>query len=186
MKRDTVRERILITSEAVFLRFGLEKTTLEDLGREAGLNKTSLYYYYPNKEEIFYAIVRKQCNFFTKELMVCVSGKKGGNVLSAYVKKRSQLLSKCILLAVVCADKKSVIHGEIQQKEQYVFKKILNKAVVRGEVRKSVIKSYKLILEALHAFSGEKDAKIFAELLWDGVKKKSKQETNRKDTLVLP
>jgi len=36
-----------------FAKYGLDKTTLDDIAKEVWLNKASLYYYYKNKEDIF-------------------------------------------------------------------------------------------------------------------------------------
>ena len=49
LKKELVREKILRAAQGVFEKIGPEKTTLEDLGRAAGMNKTSLYYYFTNK-----------------------------------------------------------------------------------------------------------------------------------------
>ncbi|MBK8194584.1 MAG: TetR/AcrR family transcriptional regulator [Lewinellaceae bacterium] len=57
MKENPKKEEILQAGRDCFARFGFDKTTLDDIGRIAGLNKASLYYYFRNKEEIFIAVV---------------------------------------------------------------------------------------------------------------------------------
>lgn len=52
----------------VFARYGYDKTTLEDIGRAAGLNKASLYYYFRNKEEIFVQVVLQETEAFITSL----------------------------------------------------------------------------------------------------------------------
>ena len=56
-KDDIVRDEILKSAERVFQKWGLNKTTMEDIAREAGKGKSTLYYYYQSKEEIFDAVV---------------------------------------------------------------------------------------------------------------------------------
>ena len=56
-KDDIVRAEILKAAERVFQKWGLNKTTMEDVAREAGKGKSTLYYYYQSKEEIFDAVV---------------------------------------------------------------------------------------------------------------------------------
>ena len=56
-KNDVVRAEILKAAERVFQKWGSTKTTMEDIAREAGKGKSTLYYYYESKEEIFDAVV---------------------------------------------------------------------------------------------------------------------------------
>ena len=56
-KDDIVRAEILKAAERVFQKWGSNKTTMEDIAREAGKGKSTLYYYYQSKEEIFDAVV---------------------------------------------------------------------------------------------------------------------------------
>lgn len=52
-KRQQVKETIGAAAMQCFSKYGLEKTTLDDIAKAVGLNKASLYYYYKNKEDIF-------------------------------------------------------------------------------------------------------------------------------------
>jgi AcrR family transcriptional regulator len=56
-KDGVVRDAILQAAERVFQKWGLNKTTMEDIASEAGKGKSTLYYYYKSKEEIFDAVV---------------------------------------------------------------------------------------------------------------------------------
>jgi AcrR family transcriptional regulator len=56
-KDEIVRAEIIRAGGNVFQRWGFDKTTMEDIAREAGKGKSTLYYYYRSKEEIFDAVV---------------------------------------------------------------------------------------------------------------------------------
>jgi AcrR family transcriptional regulator len=47
-----VREAILDGIERLLSRFGYKKTTMDDLAREAGIGKGTIYLYFPSKEEV--------------------------------------------------------------------------------------------------------------------------------------
>jgi AcrR family transcriptional regulator len=47
-----MRERILDATERLLARFGYDKTTMEDLAREAGVSKRTIYLHFPSKEEV--------------------------------------------------------------------------------------------------------------------------------------
>lgn len=62
------RTTILAAAAACFARFGYAKTTLEDIGQAAKLNKASLYYYFPSKDELFIAVVLQASTAFMEAL----------------------------------------------------------------------------------------------------------------------
>lgn len=53
------QEVILDSARVLFGRYGLEKTTVEDIAKQAGISKGAIYLDFPNKDEIFVAIVRQ-------------------------------------------------------------------------------------------------------------------------------
>jgi AcrR family transcriptional regulator len=54
------KERILSSAKNLFSRFWLEKTTMEDIAKAAGKGKSSLYYYFKSKEEVYAEVIRKE------------------------------------------------------------------------------------------------------------------------------
>jgi len=59
-KDDIIRHAIVAAAQKLFQQFGLRKTTMEDIAKVVGKGKSSLYYYYATKEEIFEAVVEKE------------------------------------------------------------------------------------------------------------------------------
>lgn len=51
-RRREVKEAILDAAIRLMQRYGYRKTTMEDLAREAGIGKGTIYLYFPSKEEI--------------------------------------------------------------------------------------------------------------------------------------
>jgi AcrR family transcriptional regulator len=56
-KDDIVKAEIIKAAENVFQKWGFNKTTMEDIAHSAGKGKSTLYYYYKSKEEIFSQVV---------------------------------------------------------------------------------------------------------------------------------
>ena len=52
-------ELILDAANKVFLRYGYQKTAMEDIAKEAMIGKGTIYYYFNSKEDIFVALLRK-------------------------------------------------------------------------------------------------------------------------------
>lgn len=51
------REAIVRAATEVFLRYGLARTTMNDLARAAGLTRPTLYLSFPDKQQIFDAVI---------------------------------------------------------------------------------------------------------------------------------
>lgn len=62
------REEILAAAEHAFLKFGIEKITLEDIAGECGVKKTALYYYFKNKEEILAEMLQQKMTWITDKV----------------------------------------------------------------------------------------------------------------------
>ena len=73
MKANKKKETILKAAAECFSRYGFDKTTLEDIGKAAKLNKASLYYYFKNKEEIFMQVVLEESALHIEKLQQKVS-----------------------------------------------------------------------------------------------------------------
>lgn len=56
-KDEIVISEILVAAKSLFGKYGLKKTTVEDISNAAGKGKSTLYNYFPGKNEIFEAVV---------------------------------------------------------------------------------------------------------------------------------
>lgn len=69
MKGQNKKDEILNAAKECFSRYGYDKTTLEDIGRAAKLNKASLYYYFKKgKEDIFMQVVLSESKTYNQNL----------------------------------------------------------------------------------------------------------------------
>jgi AcrR family transcriptional regulator len=59
-KDEITKATIVEGAQKLFQHYGLNKTTMEDIAKSLGKSKSSLYYYYATKEEIFEAVVEKE------------------------------------------------------------------------------------------------------------------------------
>ena len=57
--KDEKRDLIMAKAREAFERFGLRKTTMEDIAQGCGLRKASLYYYFKSKEAIVAELMRR-------------------------------------------------------------------------------------------------------------------------------
>jgi AcrR family transcriptional regulator len=59
-KEDLIKESIFKAALSLFQKYGLKKTTMEDIAKAAGKGKSTLYYYFKSKEEIFEELMAQE------------------------------------------------------------------------------------------------------------------------------
>src|ERR1700761_1891998 len=67
-KEDLLQKQIIKAAQQLYQVHGISKVTMDDVAREIGKSRSSLYYYYKNKEEILAAAVDVETVEVIKEL----------------------------------------------------------------------------------------------------------------------
>lgn len=73
-KDEEVRAQILEAAKRVFQKWGLNKTTMEDIAQEVGKGKSTLYYYFKSKDEIFESLAIIEMNNIHKVALDSIRG----------------------------------------------------------------------------------------------------------------
>lgn len=93
--KEKFREKIVLSASKIFSRYGFRKTTMEEIANALNKGKSSIYYYFKSKEEIFEAVVDHEAQVLRNELSkVIKSGGDPENILRRYVKIRMSLFEK--------------------------------------------------------------------------------------------
>ncbi|MCL4686276.1 TetR/AcrR family transcriptional regulator [Myxococcota bacterium] len=64
---DRTRDGILEAARRRFLRFGAPKTTMDEVAREAGCSRTTLYAHFRNKEDLYARLLEQDAEAFIRE-----------------------------------------------------------------------------------------------------------------------
>lgn len=72
-KDELVIADILVGAKRLFGKHGLKKTTMEEIATAAGKGKSTLYYYFPSKKEIFEAVVEEEMKNVVKKLREAIN-----------------------------------------------------------------------------------------------------------------
>ena len=62
------RLALLDAAEALFARQGFAATTIKAIGTEAGVNPALLYYYFPDKERLYHAVLERRLGAFARRM----------------------------------------------------------------------------------------------------------------------
>jgi AcrR family transcriptional regulator len=63
-----IKESIITAAQSTFKRYGFRKTTMDEIAYAARKGKSSLYYYFKSKEEVFQAVVEKEAAVLRAEI----------------------------------------------------------------------------------------------------------------------
>lgn len=66
--KDEVREQLVMAARQVFARYGFKKTALDDIARESRKGKSTIYYYFKSKDEIFKAVIDAEAEIRAKAI----------------------------------------------------------------------------------------------------------------------
>ncbi|MFH1850760.1 MAG: TetR/AcrR family transcriptional regulator [Candidatus Neomarinimicrobiota bacterium] len=92
---DEKKERILVAAEKIFTRFGIRKTTMDEIARAARMGKSTLYYYFKSKDEIFAEVISKDSIYFKQRLQEAMTrASTPQEKIGAYVLTRMQHLQE--------------------------------------------------------------------------------------------
>jgi len=90
-----MRENIISAATEVFSRYGFKKTSIEDIARALRMGKSSIYYYFKGKEEIFQAVVDREADLLrVKVKEILDSAQPVTEKLRTYVKMRMDLIKQ--------------------------------------------------------------------------------------------
>lgn len=153
-KDDIIKEDILKEAQKLFQQFGLRKTTMEDIAKAMGKGKSTLYYYYCSKEEIFDAVVLKEMDeVFNSVKQAVEKAVSAEDKLKAFtltkiraVQKRSNL---CKLVKGEMQENTmrcmKHLHTEYDIHETRLIKEILTFGVKNGEFTKLISKELDIL-----------------------------------------
>lgn len=135
-KDEKIKEEIISSAQKLFIQFGIAKTTMEDIAKTNGKGKSTLYYYFKNKEEIFTAVLDKEINEIAAEINLQIdSVDSATDKLKAYIITTSLAISKKInLYHVIKGEIKDYwkIVGETKEKYNRLERKKLSEIISLG------------------------------------------------------
>jgi len=72
VNKEEFRKKIIISAGTIFSHYGFRKTTMDEIAKALKMGKSSIYYYFSSKEEIFEAVVLHEANVLRNELTTAI------------------------------------------------------------------------------------------------------------------
>lgn len=133
-------ETILITAQKRFGQFGLSKTTMQEIADDIGMSKGSIYYYFPDKQHLYMAVVDREYEQFLAIVDLTLKALKGpAEMLYQYSLLRLQHIGSLLNLSRISNEEmqglKSLMSNQLKKfrvKEKTVICGILELGIVQG------------------------------------------------------
>ena len=144
-KKELAKKKIGMAAMQCFAKYGIDKTTLEDIAKLIGLNKASLYYYYKNKEDIFLETAVSEGEEYLAKLQAETYQKKGiENQIWFYMLSRFNYYKNVLNMNKVSVDTLNKIlprffelYDAMMKQEKKFLSQLIAKAVTEGELGKT-------------------------------------------------
>lgn len=72
INKEDFRQKVIISAGQIFSRYGFKKTTMDEIAKALKMGKSSIYYYFKSKEEIFKAVLLYEANILRNELTTTI------------------------------------------------------------------------------------------------------------------
>ena len=140
--RNEQREIILDSACTVFAKFGIHKATMSDIAKGAGLRKTSLYYYFKSKEEIFRAVMHRENQVILGAMQTATAKEHSvlGKLTAFFLSRFNYLKEKRSLYAVHRENIDEMSHLIVRARQEFVeieedfLAGILEEGIAAGEI----------------------------------------------------
>jgi AcrR family transcriptional regulator len=128
------RSRILDAARSLFLRYGVKRTALDDVVREAGIAKGTLYLYFDSKDALFAAIAERLCAEVLRNAEEAVKSSSSSitarivGCLDAYIGSMHRLTAQSPHIAELTQSKQALaaeIYSAFDRKMRDLLRKVL-------------------------------------------------------------
>lgn len=137
------RDRILDSALNIFSHKGYYDTNLDEIVREAQVSKGSIYFHFPNKEKLFFALVDQFSNLIERRTIEAIEQEQEGmqrvqialetvlDTFSKYRRPTKLLLVQAVGLGKIFEEKRL----EITDRFAALIQKYLDEAVALGQIK---------------------------------------------------
>ncbi len=116
LANSNMRNTIVSIAAEVFAKFGFKKTTVDDIAQALSKGKSSIYYYFSSKEDIFKAVIEKEADALREKINeILQSDQKVIDKVKAYVNTRMQAV-KVMANYYTLVNDKGVNHLDMVEK----------------------------------------------------------------------
>jgi AcrR family transcriptional regulator len=116
-RREVRAQRILDAAATLILRYGYQRITIEEIARQAGVGKGTLYLHWTTREALFAALILREKVAMAEDIKQRLAGDAAGATLGGLLKHAAlALMQRPLLKAILLRD--TEVFGKLVQREQ--------------------------------------------------------------------
>src|SRR5260370_28382548 len=115
-KRQERADRILDTAAELILRWGYKKTTIDDIAKQAGVAKGTIYLHWKTREDLFAALIIREDLKLAEDMKQRIASDPEGSTLRGFVKRTTLALRKNPLMKALLLNDTDML-GEFASRE---------------------------------------------------------------------
>lgn len=140
-----IEKKGIITQVAqqIFSRYGMLKTTVEEIAKAARMGKASLYRYFKSKEDIFREVVEKESRVLTEKIQEAINNESTPQKkIRAYIITRTKYLSELANIHSALKDEYLDHYAFIEKIREKNFQEEIEtiKIILKEGVKKKIFK----------------------------------------------
>jgi len=141
---DTTRDVIVEAARRRFLRFGVRKTTMDEVAKEAGCSRTTLYSHFRNKEDLYARLLEQDAEEFIGEAsaVLATDGRAGEKISRIVEITRHTYARNHVMRLALAGDAEMslepVAHAFTREQERRtvaLLRQVLDLGVAEGSLR---------------------------------------------------
>ena len=152
-------EIILQMARKLFARYGLKKTSMDDIAAEAKIGKATIYYYFKSKQEIFRTVVDREWAILKNAVREATSKEiSPQRKLRAFILTRISYMHELVNLYNVIKNNVTELLPDLEKIRESHFMEEMNviKEILSEGVRKGIFKVKKVEVTSLAMISALK------------------------------
>ena len=171
---------ILTAGRKLFGKYGLRKTTVDEIAREARVGKGTIYNYFKSKEEVFQAVVEEEAQIFKNEMKKAVDSQTTPEKkIRAYVITRMQIINQLANFYSSFKDEYLEYYGFIEKiRKRYTDYEIFTiKEILKEGINKKIFSIKDLDLTAFAVVIAMKGLEYYWAMEQDPLEAEKKIDT---------
>jgi len=142
MSRVEKKTEILLAAGRIFFKNGFEGTKIEDIAKEAGIGKGTVYEYFASKQQLFEEMIIFSQNTFVSEMQKVLAGgecikekfKLFARFMTEMIKEHIQIFDLMSNSKIIIREMGAIMH-EFNLRMEEVLVGVVEEAKNRGELR---------------------------------------------------
>lgn len=158
-KEEIIVQDIINGAKKLMQQYGLKKTTMEDIAKAAGKSKSTLYYYFKDKEEIFDRVINLEIDEFFNAVNTAVNKQSDAiSMLKTYIVTKVKTLREKINLYTFAVENDlqgrlnkefTNLRNRYDNEEKKMISSILTKGVETSLFKKEITQEIDVLSELL-------------------------------------